>query len=250
MNMLNVIMLENDNIILTESYNKNDFQIMNECVEKYDIAKKNKPLLFLERIPITEQLNVDERVKYYMKYYGINNVRGGSFEEVSNEQYDQLVQEFCDKDAIELLHNLKYFVHDHTIYTIDRSIIKDIEWLMDSIYMKYNMDKYNNNYLNTINMPLNLCFNDDGMNKYNKLIIALNAIYNKDIKCKWECLYSDYIKNPYSLFDRILFSSTEITQDDITITKTVCDYFEYLVYCIINKCDELEFDLHIDTHLQ
>jgi hypothetical protein len=243
MNMLHVILLENDNIIVHKSDAKYDYEIMNECIENYEFAKINKPVLFLERIPITENLDIDECVKHYMQYYGFEHVRGGSYMNVSNEQYHELMKEFSKKDAALLLDDLKYFVHENTRYTIDRTIINSIQWLMDAIQIKYNIYKYNETYPNTMIQPITLFFSEHGVNEYKNLMIALNAICKKNVNPKMECKYPDYIKNPSVFFESLFFSNEEIPSDDMTIAKSVCDYFEYLTYCIINKYEELEFDL-------
>ena len=243
MNMLHVILLENDNVILHKSSAKYDYEIMNECIENYEFAKKNKPVLFLERIPITENLDIDECVKHYMQYYGFEHVRGGSYTSVSNEQYHELMKEFSNKDATILLDDLKYFVHENTRYTIDRTIINSIQWLIDSIQIKYNIYKYNETYPNTMIQPITLFFSEDGVKEYRSLMIALNAIYKKNVNPKMASTYPDYIENPSVFFDSLFFSNEEIPYDHVAIAKSVCDYFEYLTYCIINKYEELEFDL-------
>jgi hypothetical protein len=244
MNMLNVILLENENIILFKSNKIYDYQIMNECIENTEFAKKHKPLIIIEKIPITDSLNIDDCVKNYMQYYGINHVRGGSYAKISKEQYEELRKEFCNVDAVKLFNDLKYFEHDGKSYPIDRNIIINIQWLMDSIHIKYNMNRYNQKYPHVILQPLAIFFSDHGVKEYSNLLVTMDAIIKKDINRKQECEYSDYLKNPYKLFDRLLFSNVEITSEDITIAKTICDYYEYLAYCIINKCDELEFEIN------
>lgn len=244
MNMLNVILLENENILFFESDSIYDYQIMSECVETIEFAKKHKPLIILEKIQITESLQVDDRVKYYMKFYGINHVRGGSYATISKEQYEEIRKEFCNLDALELFNSLKYFTHENNNYAIDRNTIVSIQWLMDSVYMKYNMDNYNKAYPHMIHVPMGLFFNDHGVQKYNHLMVELNAIYKKNISRKLDCEYSNYVENPSILFDRLLFSNTEMIYEEIHIAKSVCDYFEYLTYCIINKCDEMEFEIN------
>jgi uncharacterized protein YneR len=242
-NMLHVILLENENVILHTSDAKYDYQILSECAEKYEFANKNKPLLFLESIPITHDLDIDERVKYYMKYYGINHVRGGSYNDISNEQYEELMKEFSKNDTKILVDELKFFEYENTRYTIDRSIIDSIQWLMDTIQMKHDIYKYNETYPNTIIEPITLFFSEHGVKKYSSSLMGLYAISNKNINPKMQSEYADYIKNPSELFYPLFFSNIEITAQDISIAKSVCDYFEYLTYCIINKYEELEFDV-------
>lgn len=75
---------------------------------------------------------------------------------------------------------------------------------MDSIQVKYNIYKYNETYPNTMIEPITLFFSEDGVNEYNNLMIAMNAICKKNVNPKMESKYPDYIKNP-SVFLSLCF---------------------------------------------
>ena len=245
MNMLNVILLENENVILFESESIYDYQIMNECIDKCDFAKEYKPLSIIEKIQITDPVMIDYYVKNYMQYFGINHVRGGSYMTVASEQYENLKHEFKNTDMVKLFESLKYFVHDGIQYTIDRSVVDQIEWLSDTIKLKATVVSYKNKYEGMICEPFDLLFNDTSHTKYNQLLVYLLTLHEKiGLLKKNECEYASYIDNPAEIFNKFIHSEYCVSDDDIQIANKLCDYFEYAAYCIINKCDELEFDIY------
>jgi len=243
MQLLHVILLENENIILFESENIYDYQIMNECVDKCDFAKEHAPLSIIEKIQITEPVMIDYYVKNYMQYYGIDHVRGGSYITVTSEQCESLKNEFKHAERLKLLESLKYFVHNETRYTIDRSVVEQIQWLSDTIKLKSSVLEYKQKYMGMICEPFDLVFNHDIYAKYNQLLIYLLALHEKiPLLKKIECEYATYTENPAEIFTKFIGVDYCVSDDDILIANKLCDYFEYAAYCIINKCDELEFD--------
>lgn len=251
MKRLNVILLEGENVLLFESESMYDYQIMNECIEQNDFAKEHNPLSILEKIQITEPSMVDYYVKNYMQYFGINHVRGGSYDNVTPEQYESLQNEFKHLDIVKLLESLKYFVHDDARYTIDRKVIESIEWLSDTIKLKSSVIAYKQKYAQTIREPFELVFNEDINAKYKQLLLYLMALHEKiPLVKKIECEYMLNISNPIEIFNKFIADDYYVSNDDIEIANKLCDYYEYAAYCIINKCDELEFDInHANTIL-
>jgi len=243
MQLLHVILLESENIILFESENIYDYQIMNECVDKCDFAKEHAPLSIIEKIQITEPVMIDYYVKNYMQYYGIDHVRGGSYITVTSEQCEALKNEFKHADTVKLLESLKYFVHNDIRYTIDRSVVEQIQWLSDTIKLKSSVLEYKQKYMGMICEPFDLVFTHDIYAKYNQLLIYLLALHEKiPLLKKIEC--ECYVKNPAEIFNKFIAADYCVSDDDILIANKLCDYFEYAAYCIINKCDELEFDIN------
>ena len=78
---LHVIMLNNNTLFLhasvLTSYDKND--ILLECELMNEYTYKYKPCRIEETIKIHQNGEIDFFVKKYMKIYGINKVRGGSY---------------------------------------------------------------------------------------------------------------------------------------------------------------------------
>jgi hypothetical protein len=245
MQLLHVILLQHENVILFESESLYDFQIMNECIEKCDFAKEHPPLGIIEKIQITEPVMIDYYVKNYMQYYGINHVRGGSYMTITNEQYEELQNEFKKSDAVKTLESLKYFVHDDRRYIIDRTVVEQIQWLSDTIKLKSTVLEYKNKYVGMISEPFDLVFNNENIYpKYNQLLVYLSALHEKiSIVKKIQCEHATYTENPAEIFNKFIGAVYDVSEDDILIATKLCDYFEYAAYCIINKCDELEFDI-------
>ena len=243
MKVVNVILLENENILFFTSENMYDYQIMNECVDQIDFAKKNAPLIILEKIQISDMNEIDNHVKKYMQHYGIKHVRGGSYTSITKTQYEELQREFANSETIELLNSLKYVVHNKKTYTIDRNLITEVKWLYDTIKLKSTIMLYKKNYPQIIIEPL--LFDKSACDRYKELVAVLASLYEKKInfvKTKYE--YIHHLMNPAEIFDKFIYATPVIDQNDSEIAANLCDYFEYLIYCIINKCDELEFDIN------
>lgn len=249
MKLLNVILLEDENVLLFESESMYDYEIMNECIETCDFAKQYKPLSIIEKIQITEPLMIDYYVKNYMQHFGINHVRGGSYMTVTTEQYKSLQNEFKHLDIVQLFENLKYFVHEGVRYTIDRKVVESIQWLSDTIKLKSTFAGYKQKYTGVIQEPCNLVFNNDIYTRYNQLLMYLMALHEKIPRIKRiECEYDCYTANPLEIFNRFVNAECPVSDDDIRIANKLCDYYEYAAYCIINKCDELKFDINHDDN--
>jgi hypothetical protein len=74
-----VLKLEQEKYFIYFSSVKHYNQILTECEIYYDYAKIYNPLSIIEIIPLTNYLDIDKTVKFYMHLYGYNNVRGGSY---------------------------------------------------------------------------------------------------------------------------------------------------------------------------
>lgn len=248
MKLLNVILLEGENVILFESESMYDYQIMNECIEQEDFAKEHKPLSILEKIQITEPTMIDYYVKNYMQYFGIEHVRGGSYMNVTPEEYKRLENEFKHLDLVNLFESLKYFAHDGVQYTIDRNVVDQIQWLSDTIKLKSTVVYYKQKYQGMVCEPFDLLFSCDVTSKYNELLMYLMALHEKIPRIKKiECEYDWYRSNPTEIFNRFVHSEYHVYDEEIKIANKLCDYYEYAAYCIINKCDELEFDINHES---
>ena len=81
---LHIILLEKDKLFLHVSTNdKVDMHIvLTECELINEYLSKYKPIRIIETISICQDDEINYFVKKYMKCYGIDNVRGGSY---SNE---------------------------------------------------------------------------------------------------------------------------------------------------------------------
>ena len=76
---LYILLLENDKYLLHLSKEKSKDQVIIDCKVLYGFAKKNSPKDIINVIPIYDFLEIDYHVKKYMYFYGVDNVRGGSY---------------------------------------------------------------------------------------------------------------------------------------------------------------------------
>lgn len=241
MQLVNVILLENENVLLFPSETLYDYLIMSECVDKTDFAKENPPLIILEKIQTTDINEIDNYVKKYMQYYGINHVRGGSYTSITKTQYEELQREFANSETIELLNSLKYVVYNQKTYTIDRNMVTEIEWLSDTIKLKSTITLYKKNYPQIIIEPL--LFDKSTCDRYKELVAVLSCLHEKANFAKIKYEYVHHLIDPAEIFDKFIYATPTIDENSAEIASKLCDYFEYLSYCIINKCDELEFEI-------
>jgi hypothetical protein len=56
-----------------------EINLFKECQLKFDFVKKYPPIQILNVFDITNELEINFFIKYYMIEYGINNVRGGNY---------------------------------------------------------------------------------------------------------------------------------------------------------------------------
>jgi hypothetical protein len=75
----------------------------------------------------------------------------------------------------------------------------------------------------------------------------LKNIYNKCLTIKENLVfeYPLFLEYPEVVFDKIFFSDNyDLSKSyDFDMAITVCEFFDYMTYLIVNRIDELEFDL-------
>jgi len=126
---LNVILLENEKYFIYYTDTCDEEKIFIECVLMFTFVKINKPIEIIETSWSIDSFDVDKTVKIYMAKYGINNVRGGSYqnEKLTNIQETVLRQEIEYVNApghinmipsLKLEEKLRYFVYNELVYVL------------------------------------------------------------------------------------------------------------------------------------
>ena len=78
---LYAIELQNEKVFLQVSMPIYENYLFQECQVMFDFVKKNPPIKILHTLDLEDVLKVNYWVKYFMRHYGINNVRGGNYKE-------------------------------------------------------------------------------------------------------------------------------------------------------------------------
>jgi hypothetical protein len=241
---------------------------INEAAFVYQEIVKNNPIMRLTHIQKDlECWQIDAYVHLYMRNYGIENVRGGRYntlklsntEDISEtikyfsygleEQEQRVFQyyEYVDTivyDPDNYREKINYYEKtelERKRYEIDRTIIYDLNWLTRSI---------ENGVSNFFEI------NDE----YYKIMTQLSLIYKQylnvveDAQSKIDGLCKDYdickifFEKPYIFFDkRIIKREREMHKYDYKLDKQihcVIKVFELAIYSLINREEELIFDLN------
>lgn len=162
---LYAIELDEKRVFLHVSLPLHEHLLFKECSIMFDFVKKYQPIHVLNEIELEDVLKVDYYVKYFMRHYGIDNVRGGNYlDEVlsndvlkllkmeisktfadfenDNQLYEEIVMYYkmIDVDITEEISrlnnklneykNIKKLLNKLSIY---KNIIMDINWLCDEI---------------------------------------------------------------------------------------------------------------------
>lgn len=250
----------------------NDFG-MNECAFVYQEIVKNNPIVRVNHIQEgVESWQIDGYVHTYMRKYGVENVRGG--------RYDTL--ELSKSAKSEISEAIKFFSHsleqqDHRVYQYyhcRENIQYDIDYYRKMIEVyeqldlerkKYEIDRtirYDLNWLSQIVAKGGNKFFDI-KDKYGILLTSLVSVYEQylnvgeDAREKIDRIHELYgncakcelfYKNPCTFFDSRVIQEerrhNKYKYESDTELKCVMAVFELAIYSLINREDELIFDLN------
>jgi hypothetical protein len=235
------VLLESDHVFLYITEKQAEEEMLAECVDFCE----HKPAAVLEQIhidhPTLQTPLVDTHVKRYMQSYGIDNVRGGSYLTLTPEIYEDLVKEFTKPTSAELLAQIKYIVVGEERWIIDRTVIDDIQWFKYTIQMLFLIEQYR---VTLGNPAIEYTLGEIVREKYRKLLVYFKHVYRSAVFAQEDLRqsYLPFLDNPESVFDDIIYN-TNITGETFEAAINLCDYLKHLVYCVVNRCDELEFDV-------
>jgi len=281
---LYILQLENDKTLLHISSNNNldnEFLFL-QCQIIYEFAKENKPIKTMDIMKLSTLLEVDYYVKRYMLYYGIENVRGGSYinNEIQPDVYKFLENELLF-DSIEVDEDSDIFSQIYYKYSQynETQLRKENDFLKSQLeYMKSKQIFYDSlcNSLKIHNLNSNFSIRQDIFTELDwmKNIIHSNSfeklentqIYRyRTILKIFERIKQTFLKlneklpdfepiiflqNPSTIFDTFYYHRLNMSEladkqleNLIEVADSVLAKFEYMSYFIINRMDELEYDL-------
>jgi hypothetical protein len=108
------ISLEDDNMFLHLSYKKSDEQILYQCEKLYEFPKLFKPIKVIYIMDDCDLTDADKYVKMFMKMFGENSTRGGSYTDIILPEWQKnaLDLEF-ETASIEKLDEIDAMIEDH-----------------------------------------------------------------------------------------------------------------------------------------
>ena len=259
-------------IHLSEKENANDLMI--EAIVTYPFMQKYAPIIDIRKTNIQDFLEIDYFVKKYMRTYGIDNVRGGSYQEenIPENMKNVLIHELNNTflKFQEKTNGLDQIVDKYkTTLSWDEEKINEeikeleknnnlIQKLKDHIdqlsYLNKDTDyeiKIDDSILETANwlehkiLQENRVITVDDINKYNNFILIVYGLYftfsNFIVNRMTKQLHM-YVEQPRILFDSIIYKNKELQVDEKEMCSLVISDIKYMYNCIINTRDELEYD--------
>ncbi len=231
--LLHVLLLTEDKLFLHGSSRTitDDSVIMLECEIMHEYLHKYKPLRILESIALRQTCEIDFFVKKYMKCYGIDNVRGGSY------------------TAMVLTDDEKKFIQREHMMTIDTMQSKCEA--MATIFNEYkdigtwSLDKINNEMMLVKHRQTKY---DNEKTMLNKLSIGKNNIQTDRIfltDLKWilnQCAKN--MQQPSQLFTNK--STVSINRDIMAKYKQILNKMKAL-YAIF--CEHIEVDIKYEPRI-
>ena len=251
----------------------NDVFGMNECAFVYQEIVKNNPIVRLNRIQEgVESWQVDGYVHTYMRKHGVENVRGGRYNTL-------LLSESAKSEISEAIKFFSYGLEqqEHRVYQYyecRENIEYDVDYYRKMIKQyeetqmerkKYEIDRtirYDLNWLNQIVVNGGVKFFEI-KNNYDKLMASLATVYEQYLRVGEDArtkidriheLYGDcakcelFFQNPCTFFDsRVIQEERDHNKYDYALDtkfKCVMTVFELAIYSLINREDELFFDLN------
>lgn len=231
-------------------YENNDTNVMIECKCLYCL--ENEMLQLCEKIEMVKQTEIDGLVIQWMSQEGIDHVRGGSF---TDTVLSDATKEYISRQ-------IKYMNYD---LEKNDCIIKRLRGLTDISFSDLsnmnqeickckNIQEQINQYypavsiedLNWLRAKVDASLAGEWKDKYYKLMRNLTTLYKQ--YTEYQKFHNDevihtvddvpYLSSPHMYFDTRRRSTGEGKDD--AVFKT----YETLIYTLLNRTDELKFDIH------
>lgn len=262
--------LSGDKKFLYSSFTKNENEIILEATIYYDYLKTFPIISIYEKREERTGFDIDTYTKEYMYYYGIDNVRGGTYSsEILSKQVEEvLLQELKTVDIFDQKPKeyLLYLIIDHykkrlqnkneiykeienvnqrrTQYRIEKTRLDSLKPHIPSIYM------FEDRLKQLIYEYKEVCHTEDlyvcmdRIQNYKPICKQMKQIYKTICQHFPEKIDTDehrelatYYKNPEFLFDNLIYRGA------FGSLEKVCNMWIYFANIIINRIAEYEFDI-------
>jgi len=255
--LLHVLLLTEDKLFLHGSSTppNDDSVILLECEIMHEYLRKYKPLRILESLVLRQTCEIDFCVKKYMKYYGIDNVRGEAMATVFNEYKDIRT---WSQEKIK---------NEMSAVTRQQSLYDNEKGMLNKLSMGKNKIQTNRIFLTDLRWILNQTAKNMKQSadsttsraeyfaskyviaKYKQILNKMKALYaifceHIDVDIKYEPRIHLYA--PETLLDVCFFHCHQARNWDTYAFQVInmIEYFEYIFYCVITKIDEYKFDVN------
>lgn len=276
---LHTILLEDEFVFVHASKHQDFETLKSECELLFDFVKLHKPVSILETVgKISDLALLDFYVKKYMLNYGIQYVRGGSYcdtelpeyllKTLSTEfetshnygieiqnKYNEIVKCNKVKNSVDQLQKLldDYIkfketynsIKSCTVGEINRDILSEFEWAFDQIRFSRRL------HIDLCNFE-----KDNGVQFHKKYTMENFTFFECDVinKDRYQKVldYIDFLKKGYKkLNEEKAFEKCDIhtihanSMYDINGSsyENEIQNTKYLVYYMLNRIEEMEFDL-------
>jgi len=262
--------LSGDKKFLYSSFPKNENEIILEATIYYDYLKTFPIISLYEKREERTGFDIDTYTKEYMYYYGIDNIRGGSYssEILSKEVEKVLLQELktVDNFAQKPKEYLLYLIIDYyktrlqnkneiykelenvnqrrTQYRIEKTRLESLKPHIPSIYLFEDRLKELLSGYKAVCHTEDLCVYMDRIQKYKPICKQIKQIYTtichhfpEKIDRAEHRELATYYENPEFLFDNFIYRGT------FGSLEKVCNTWIYFANIIINRIAEYEFDI-------
>jgi hypothetical protein len=258
--------------------------ICKEAATLFEYVRENQPIMVFDSQPYMDIFQLDARVKQYMKYYGIENVRGGSYSTpVLLEHRIKAIEEELFQDTGMMDHNILLIEEIHRTYedwhpssdnfageihrlqqkldnfraikekchsiTTNRTVFEDLDWIKKRAHqVKLYCDSNS-----TPSIVSNL-----EITNYKRIIETMQQLTRqfRGFLEENRLIYDDshlLLEKPYVQLDTLFYHSHLIHDSGIYFSRIekMLNYFEYMAWVVVNRSEEFHFDLgQYETHFE
>lgn len=260
-----------------------DSVILLECEIMHEYLQKYKPLRILESIALRQTCEIDFIVKKHMKCYGIDNVRGGSYTAITltddekkfiQREHLMNIDKMVTKcSAMATVFNeykdigtwsLDKINNEMSLVTRQQSLYDNEKGMLNKLSIGKNNIQTNRIFLTDLRWILNqsaknmqqpstksaiVSVNRDIITKYKQILNKMKALYaifceHIDVENKYEPRIHLYA--PETLLDVCFFHCHKARNWETYMVQLInlCEYYEYIFYCVITRIDEYKFDVN------